>query len=102
MANQELRATRDAAAGGSNTERVQVERPRNLGNLRVAMSLSSAAYNKFRVSPISFLIPTEVVTNTVLFDYSVILQDMQMLRVLIMRPTGLIKSPAGLRACVLL
>jgi hypothetical protein len=62
MANNELRTVREAAVGGSNTvtERAQVERPKNIKNLQVAMSISHATYLEFCVSPLTFFILTSV------------------------------------------
>lgn len=53
----ELRAAREAAAGGSVTEDALVERPKNVKNLEAAMSLGDhSAYREFCVSPHSFLL----------------------------------------------
>src|SRR5258707_8585019 len=55
--NDEFRAAQGAAAGGSTTEDAQVECPKKIKNLEVAMSLSNhSTYREFCVSPSSFLL----------------------------------------------
>jgi len=55
--NDKLRAAQGAAAGGSTTEDAQVECPKKITNLEVAMLLSNhSTYREFCVSPSLFLL----------------------------------------------